>query len=147
MYSIFNIKVTIGEIMHIVKQLSKYSGKDYKKLVKRIRKAKARYIDETSWKINGKNTYMWAFVTEGETLYVTGTRSHNGIDMHDGYSGYIKLAKITKNEQAWCWAHIINDAKELIQYNREEGEYIYRDCVIITYPSQTFRILPSGSNV
>ena len=34
--------------MHIVKQLSKYLGKDYKKLVKRIRKAKARYIDETS---------------------------------------------------------------------------------------------------
>ncbi len=78
---------------------------------------------------------MWAFVTEGETLYVTGTRSHNvpekilkghnGMDMHDGYSGYIKLAKITGNEQAWCWAHIIKDAKELIQYNKEEGEYIY----------------------
>ena len=135
MENIFNIKVTIGEIMHIVKQLSKYLGKDYKKLVKRIRKAKARYIDETSWRINGKNTYMWAFVTEGETLYVTGSRSHNvpekvlkehnGIDMHDGYSGYIKLAKISGNEQAWCWAHIIKDAKELIQYNREEGEYIY----------------------
>ena len=78
---------------------------------------------------------MWAFVTEGETLYVTGSRSHNvpekvlkehnGVDMHDGYSGYIKLAKITGNEQAWCWAHIIKDAKELIQYNKEEGEYIY----------------------
>ena len=135
MENIFSIKVTIGEIMHILKQLSKYLGKDYKKLVKRIRKAKSRYTDETSWRINGKNTYMWAFVTEGETLYVTGTRSHNvpekvlkehnGVDMHDGYSGYIKLAKITKNEQAWCWAHIIKDAKELIQYNREEGEYIY----------------------
>jgi len=135
MYNIFNIKVTIGEIMHILKQLSKYLGKDYKKLVKRIRKAKARYTDETSWRINGKNTYMWAFVTDGETLYVTGSRSHNvpekvlkehnGIDMHDGYSGYIKLAKITKNKQAWCWAHIIKDAKELIQYNKEEGEYIY----------------------
>ena len=78
---------------------------------------------------------MWAFVTEGETLYVTGSRSHNvpekvlkehnGVDMHDGYSGYIKLAKITGNEQAWCWAHIIKDAKELMQYNKEEGEYVY----------------------
>jgi len=135
MENIFSIKVTIGEIMHILKQLSKYLGKDYKKLVKRIRKAKARYADETSWRINGKNTYMWVFVTDGESLYVTGSRSHNvpekvlkehnGIDMHDGYSGYIKLAKITGNEQAWCWAHIIKDAKELIQYNREEGEYIY----------------------
>ena len=132
MYSIFNIKVTIGEIMHIVKQLSKYSGKDYKKLVKRIRKAKARYIDETSWRINGKNTYMWSFVREGETLYVTGSRSHNvpekvlrehnGIDMHDGYSGSIKLAKISGNEQAWCWAHIIKDAKELRNNNISKSD-------------------------
>jgi len=27
-----------------------------------------------------KNTYMWAFVTEGETLYVTGSRSQKGAD-------------------------------------------------------------------
>jgi len=33
MENIFNIKVTIGEIMHILKQLSKYLGKDYKKRI------------------------------------------------------------------------------------------------------------------
>ena len=32
MENIFNIRVTIGEIIHIVRQLSKYLGKDYKNL-------------------------------------------------------------------------------------------------------------------
>jgi len=85
--------------------------------------------------VDGKNRYMWIFVTEGKSLYVTGSRSHevpekvlgkkhDGVDMHDGFPGYAKLAKITRNRQAWCWAHIMKDAKELIQYNESEGRYI-----------------------
>ena len=132
---IFNLRVTKGEVMHIIHQLSIHLGSAYRNLVGRIRKAKSRYIDETSWRVDGKNRYMWAFVTEGESLYVTGSRSHevpekvlgkkhDGVDMHDGFSGYVKLAKITKNGQGWCWAHIIRDAKELIQYNESGGRYI-----------------------
>ncbi|MHB8359934.1 MAG: IS66 family transposase [Thermoplasmataceae archaeon] len=134
MRDIFNFHVTKGEVMHIIHQLSIHLGSAYRNLVGRIRKAKSRYIDETSWRVDGKNRYMWVFVTEGESLYITGSRSHevpekvlgkhDGVDMHDGFSGYVKLAKITKNRQAWCWAHIMKDAKELIEYNESEGKYI-----------------------
>ena len=134
MKDIFNLHVTKGEVMHIIHQLSIHLGSAYRNLVGRIRKAKSRYIDETSWRVDGKNRYMWVFVTEGESLYITGTRSHEvpekvlgkheGVDMHDGFSGYVKLAKITKNRQGWCWAHIMKDAKELIEYNESEGRYI-----------------------
>ena len=103
MDDIFNFHVTKGEVMHIIHQLSIHLGSAYRNLVGRIRKAKSRYIDETSWRVDGKNRYMWVFVTEGETLYVTGSRSHEvpekvlgkheGVDMHDGFSGYVKLAK------------------------------------------------------
>ena len=33
-------------------------------------------------------------------------------------------SKITRNRQAWCWTHIMKDAKELIEYNESEGRYI-----------------------
>jgi len=36
------------EVMHIIHQLSKLLGPKYRNLVGRIRKAEARYIDETS---------------------------------------------------------------------------------------------------
>ncbi len=51
---------------------------------------------------------------------------HDGIDMHDGYRGYETLARKSGNGQAWCWSHMIRDAEELIEYNREEGPYILR---------------------
>ena len=31
---------------------------------------------ETSWRVDGKNRYMWVFVTEEKSLYLTGSRSH-----------------------------------------------------------------------
>ncbi|MHB1662417.1 MAG: IS66 family transposase, partial [Thermoplasmataceae archaeon] len=135
MRDIFGIDVTKGEVMHIVHQLSRHLGQKYRNLVKRIRKARARYIDETPWRIDGKNRYMWVFVTEAESLYVTGSRSHDipekvlgkheGTDMHDGFSAYTTLAKKTRNPQGWCWAHILGNAKELIEYNESEGNYIH----------------------
>ena len=124
----FGLHVTKGEIMHIVHQVSKYLGPEYRNLVRRIRKTGAKYMDETSWRIDGRNSYVCAFVTEVESLYVPGSRSHEVplkiLGKHDGFSAYTTLAKKTKNPQAWCRAHVMNDAKELIQYNESEGNYI-----------------------
>ncbi len=134
MGDIFSLHVTKGEVMHIVHQLSRHLGPEYRRLVRRIRMARARYMDETTWRIDGRNTYLWVFVTEAESLYVTGSRSHEvplkvlgkhrGVDMHDGFSAYTTLAKKTGNPQGWCRAHVMNDAKELVKYNESEGKYI-----------------------
>ncbi|AGO60572.1 hypothetical protein FACI_IFERC00001G0592 [Ferroplasma acidarmanus Fer1] len=47
---------------------------------------------------------------------------HNGVDMHDRHLVYIKLPKITDNMTT---GFIINDARKLIQCNKEETEFIY----------------------
>lgn len=74
-------------------------------------------------------------MTKNETIYeIAESRKHDvaanvmgkheGVDMHDGFSAYVSLEKETKNPQAWCWAHMIRDAKELKEYNEKEGTYI-----------------------
>ena len=135
MRDLFGLQVSKGEIMNIIRLLSRHLGPKYRNLVMRIRRAKARYIDETPWRIDGKNRYMWAFITEAESLYVTGSRSHEvpmtvlgkheGTDMHDDFSAYTTLAKKSKNPQGWCWAHILGNAEDLIEYNESEGNYIH----------------------
>ncbi len=47
---------------------------------------------------------------------------HNGVDMHDGFSAYVTLAKKAWNPQAWCKAHVMNNARELAQYNESDGD-------------------------
>ena len=44
--------------------------------------------------------------------------------MHDGFSVYITLAKITKNTQGWCKSHFMNNTEELVQYQELEGNHI-----------------------
>jgi len=138
LHKLFGLKISEGEVIHILAQVAKAFGPYYKQLSHHIRNAPARHIDETSWRINGENVWLWAFVTQGEALYkIASGRSHdvplgilgekhNGVDIHDRFSIYKTLASKTKNLQQDCWAHIINNAKELAGFYGTDGEYILK---------------------
>lgn len=135
--TLFGLKISEGEVIHILSQVARAYGPYYKQLIQRIRHAEARYIDETSWRINGENVYLWGFVSKGEALYKIASsrghkvplkvlgKKHNGVDIHDRFSAYKTLAQKTKNLQQDCWTHIITNAEELAHFYGEEGEHIY----------------------
>lgn len=133
---LFGLKICEGEVIHILDQVARAFGPFYQQLIQDIRKAQARNIDETSWRINGENAQLWAFVSKGETLYtIASSRSHKvplkvvgkkheGVDIHDRFSAYKTLARKTKNPQQYCWVHIIKNAEELAHFYGEEGDHI-----------------------
>ena len=106
MMDLINLHVARCEVIHIVHLISRHLGTEYRNLIGKVRKARARYIDETSWRIHDMNSYMWS---EQDPLNIL--KDHDGINMHDGFSAYYTLARKTKNKQACCWARILNDAK------------------------------------
>jgi hypothetical protein len=137
LYRLFGLKICEGEVIHILSQVAKAFGPYYEQLIQDIRNAPVRYIDETTWRINGENVYLWAFVTKWEAVYKIAAsrgheiplgvlKKHNGVDVHDRFSAYKTLAMNTKNLQQDCWTHIINNAEELAKFYGEEGEYIHR---------------------
>jgi hypothetical protein len=133
---LFGLKLSEGEVIHMLAQVARAFGPYYEQLIQDIRDAPARNIDETTWRINGKNMNLWAFVTQGETLYkIASSRSHtvplnvlgkkhNGVDIHDRFAAYRTLAQKTKNIQQDCWTHIIKNAEELAHFHGEEGAQI-----------------------
>jgi len=133
---LFGLKLSEGEVIHILVQVAQAFGPYYQQLLEDIRDAPARNIDETTWRINGENTNLWVFVTKGETLYKIASsrshtvplnvlgRKHNGVDIHDRFSAYETLAEKTKNIQQDCWTHIIKNAEELAHFYGEEGTQI-----------------------
>jgi len=134
LHRLFGLKICEGEVIHILSQVAKAFGPYYNQLVRDIRNAPARHIDETTWRINGKNVYLWAFVTKWETLYkIAASRSHeipleilgkkhNAVDIHDRFSAYRTLAEKTKNPQQDCWMHITKNAEELAHFHGTEGQ-------------------------
>ncbi|MGP8338008.1 MAG: IS66 family transposase [Methanosarcinaceae archaeon] len=138
LYRLFRLKICEGEVIHILSQVAKAFAPYYEQLIQDIRNASSRHIDETTWRINGKNVYMWAFVTKWETVYKIAAsrghevplavlgKEHNGVDVHDRFSAYKTLAKKTKNPQQDCWMHIISNAEELAKFYGEEGKHIHQ---------------------
>ena len=51
-----------GEVINICNLISEALGPYYDELVNEVRIAEARYMDETSWREQGKTIWMWAFV-------------------------------------------------------------------------------------
>jgi len=135
--TLFGLHISTGEVIHILDQVARTFGPYYDQLVEQVRDAPARYIDETSWRINGDTAYLWGFVSQGEALYrIASSRSHKvpldvlgtdhaGVDVHDRFSAYKTLARKTNTLQQDCWAHIITNAEELAHFYGDEGDHIY----------------------
>jgi len=132
------IRISEGEVSNICTMIAKEFGEYYAQLEEEVRQAHARYIDETSWRENGNNLWMWAFVTKWVIFYkIANSRGHqvplevlgknpNGVDVHDRFRAYNKLEKETGNRpQQYCWFHILGDSKELAEIYGDEGEFIH----------------------
>jgi hypothetical protein len=137
LHRLFGLKISEGEAIHILAQVARAFGPYYDGLIREVRNASARNIDETSWRIDGENCWLWAFITKGEALYRIASRrnsdvpekvlgKHRGVDIHDRFSAYNRLGRKSGNPQQYCWAHILNDAKELSEFWGEDGEHIHQ---------------------
>ena len=137
MERIFSFHVSEGEIIDVEGKLADAFTEYYEQLLDDIRNSPVRHMDETSWRVNGENGWLWAFVTKWTVVYaIRMSRSHEvplsilaehvaGINITDRYRAYDTLAAKTGDLQSYCWSHVLGDAKELMEFYGEEGKRIY----------------------
>lgn len=135
--TIFQIKISDGEIYGILKQLKTAFGDYYAELEKKIKEALIKNIDETSWRINGKNYWLWIFINKEAALYIINQKRSSKVPINilgnqegkkfvsDRFSAYNELVKKTNCEQQICWSHILRDSKDLAEHYRE-AKYIHK---------------------
>lgn len=133
----FGIKVSLGEISHIITKTGKIFGPKFKELKQKIRETTYHHEDETGWRKKGKNHWLWAFISEEVALFkISRSRGHkvpkriigkdyNGTISSDGHSAYNKLEDMTPCTLQKCWVHILRNSKKLAK-THGEGKYIHR---------------------
>jgi transposase len=134
----FNLKISEGEIIGILRQLVVAFGDYYSYLEKLVKLARVKYSDTTSWRINGKNYVAWVFIACGVVLYkIRKSTSHKAglvflkkqignILVVDRLSAMRLLAKKAGFLLQLCWSHILQDSKQLSEEFGAEGKYIHR---------------------
>jgi len=99
--------------------------------VAQSRASPSQQIDETGWRENGQNGYIWAQATDGPLATRTFTYDHSragavadrllagyeGVVVSDGYVAYDHLACPKQR----CWAHLRRAAHKLAEHIRTIG--------------------------
>jgi len=142
--SVFGVKISDGEIYNILRQLSEAFGDYYSEIEKRIKDALIKNIDETSWRINGKNNWLWLFINKEVALFIVDRKRSSKVPIkilgnqkgkiiiEDRFSAYNKFAEVSGCEQQICWAHLLRNSKDLAEhyieakYVHKRMKYIYK---------------------
>lgn len=136
--TMYNLTMSEGEVVHILKQLVIAFGPYYAQLEQMLKVARVKHTDSTSWRINGKNYFAWVFVTAGVVLYkirkrnnsrvplsVFGTKQKGMVLVIDRHSALRALAEKAKFLLQLCWSHILADSKDLAKNFGAEGKYVH----------------------
>jgi len=150
--TMYDLKISEGEIVHILKQLVIVFGPYYSYLENMIKITRVKHTDSTGWRVNGKNYYAWVFIAAGVVLYkirkrnnsrvplsVFGTKQKGMTLVIDRHSALRALAKKAGFQLQLCWAHITADSKDLAKNFGAEGKYVHQRLKEIFEMASSFR--------
>ena len=114
------LKLSVGAIVRAVHQVARQAGPEVGESLERIRSSPVVHADETGWRENGRNGYVWTFSTPTERFFLRRGRggavvdevlgeSFEGILVSDFYAAYHHYPGLKQR----CWAHLLRDIHAL----------------------------------
>jgi len=116
----YGLNIAESTLQNLFSGAKEQFGSKYQELISEIRKGKLKHADETGWRIQGQNAWIWMFSNESSIVYtIEETRGKGvpermlgkappGILVRDDYGGYKHL----ECPQQSCWAHLLRVSKE-----------------------------------
>jgi transposase len=127
----FNLKIVASSIAGFRSQLKKEALPLYDKLLKSIRLGRFIHADETGWKVNGDNYWLWKFSNKKVSLsHIDPSRGQAVVDkiIGDKYDGVLisdflsAYNKIQAKAKQRCLVHIARDLDKVIEYWHDDTE-------------------------
>jgi hypothetical protein len=109
-----------GAIVGALRRVAAHGGPAQSALLERVRASPYVQADETGWRENGRNGYVWTFSTPTEQVFVRRRRNKEVVDevLGDAFSGvlvsdfYAAYHRYPGLKQR-CWAHLLRDIHDL----------------------------------
>jgi hypothetical protein len=112
----YGLHVSKGSLVAMMHRARKWMGSRYTRLLEQIRAAAVKYADETSWRLDGINHWLWGFFTDKHAYYtieesrgkkvpqeVLADSHPKDVLVRDDYAGYMKLPLLHQS----CWRHLL----------------------------------------
>ena len=119
----YGLHVSSATITNNVHKLAEFLGDDYENLKPELLKARQVHGDETSWRVKGKNWWLWEFISQ-RTAYFTvrNTRGHTvPAEVMKGYRGvftsdFWNAYNVLTCEKQRCWVHLKRELDKVLKY-------------------------------
>jgi len=130
--TLYGLKISAGEISEILHEVARIGEPRYGDLLKRVRGSPVVHGDETGWRQDGENGWLWVFSCP-DVRYYTYNRSRGsvvvtealgeefaGVLVSDFYGAY----NIYDGIKQRCWVHLLRDLKALAEKNPDMPEVV-----------------------
>ena len=127
------LKVTEGALAQALQRLSNWLLVEKKEILKAIRESPHLHIDETGWRMDGKNHWLWAFVNQKLAYYTIDksrarkvprnvlSKEFKGTITTDFYSAYLKLP----GDKQKCLVHLFREMRRIKDHDDSKEYGIY----------------------
>src|ERR1700692_592001 len=130
--TLHGLPVSVGEIVEIQHRMRKQTVGAVQQLKAQVRASPATQADETSWRENGKNGYVWSVNTPtiryyeyhqsraGKVVKELLGETYEGVLGSDFYAGY----NVHLGLHQRCWVHFLRDIHELKKRHPKNEELL-----------------------
>lgn len=120
---LFNLKIVVGSVFGFKNQVRRSCFGVYQKIRQKVKQSRSTHSDETGWRIDGQNAWLWGFVNKVVALchidYSRGRKvlhdilgeNYGGILIADFLSVYNKLKAKAKQR---CLVHLLRELKNVL---------------------------------
>ena len=127
---VYQLRLSVGGIQDLLARLRRELGPTRDQMEAQSRASPSQHIDETGWREDGQNGYIWAQATVGPLAtrvftYVPSRAGavadrllsgYEGVVVSDGYAAYDHLV----GPKQRCWAHILRTAHKLGEHHPQD---------------------------
>jgi transposase len=143
--TLHQVDLSVGAIVAASRLVAERGAPEVERIRARVRASPLVQADETGWRQNGKNGYIWTFSTPTARSFLYGGRDKGMVDqaLGDAFAGvlvsdFYKAYDHVRAPKQRCWAHLLRDAHLLrtqhpkaaaVQTWVDDLQRLYRDAV------------------
>ena len=118
--TVHQLKLSVGAIVDTIHRVARQAQPVVAEMVDRIRGSPVVHADETGWRQDGVNGYVWTFSTPTDRYFLRRGRgkevvdealgdSFDGVLVSDFYAAYNHYPGLKQR----CWVHLLRDIRDL----------------------------------
>lgn len=126
--SVHDLRLSRGGIVGALRQVAQAGAATVDATLAAIRASPVVHADETGWREDGVNRYLWSFSTPTHCYYTSGSRAKGMVDtvlgpdfsgvlVSDFYAAYDHYPGV----QQKCWVHLLRDIQALTRQHPDDG--------------------------